>query len=197
MNLVDRVKNILITPVKEWGVINGEPQKAGTVTTSYLLPLLLLGAAAVFIGFGLIGVSYWGFKVSGVGLGLKMAIAYIIRTLLSVFVIAFIIDALAPSFGSEKNFDKSFQLAAYSFTPALVAAVLYIIPALSILVILASLYAFYLLYIGIPILKKTPEDKRVVYFVVAILVAIVIGFILTWLQNRILYPRPGFGDIGM
>lgn len=189
MNMIDRVKNILISPQKEWQVINGEAGNPASITTSYLLPLILVGALAAFIGFGLIGVGVGFFKIAGVGWGIKMALGYAIRTIISIFILAFIIDALAANFGSEKNFNKSFQVAAYSATAGLVGGIFLIIPALAILSMLASLYGLYLLYVGLPILKKTPADKAVNYFVVVLLVAIVIGVILYYLQNLLFYPR--------
>ena len=189
MNIIDRVKNILINPQKEWQVINTEAGNPGNITTTYLLPLILVGAVAAFIGFGLIGVGVGFFKIAGVGWGIKMALGYAIRSILSVFILAIIIDALAPNFGSEKNFNKSFQVAAYSYTAALVGGIFLIIPALAILALLAGLYGLYLLYIGLPVLKKTPADKAVGYFVVVLVVTIVVGVILNYLQNLLFYPR--------
>ena len=189
MNIVDRVKNILISPQKEWQVINGEAGNPASITTTYLLPLILIGAIAAFIGFGLIGVGVGFFKIAGVGWGIKMALGYALRSIISVFILAFIIDALATNFGSEKNFNKSFQVAAYSATAGLVGGIFLIVPALSILAILAGLYGLYLLFVGLPVLKKTPADKAVTYFVVVLVAAIIVGVILTYLQNLLFYPR--------
>ena len=195
MNLIDRVKNILLTPQKEWHVINTEPGDTANITTTYLLPLTLLGALAAFIGFGFLGVGIGVFKIAGVGWGIKMALGYAIRSILGVFIVAFIIDALASNFGSEKNFDKSFQVAAYSATAGLVGGIVLIVPALSILALLASLYGLYLLYLGLPILKKTPADKAVSYFVAVLVVSIVAWVILYYLQNLLFYPRLEMMDI--
>lgn len=189
MNLIDRVKNILLTPQKEWHVINNEPGNTANITTTYILPLTLIGALAAFIGFGFFGVGIGVFKITGIGWGIKMALGYAIRSILGVFILAFIIDALATNFGSEKNFDKSFQVAAYAATAGLVGGIFLIIPALSILSMLASLYGLYLLYVGLPILKKTPADKAVSYFVVVLVVSIVVGLILYYIQNLLFYPR--------
>lgn len=189
MNLIDRVKNILLTPQKEWHVINSEPGNTANITTTYILPLTLIGTLAAFIGFGFFGVGIGVFKVAGVGWGIKMALGYAIRSILGVFVLAFIIDTLASNFGSEKNFEKSFQVAAYSATAGLVGGIFLLVPALSILAMLASLYGLYLLFLGLPILKKTPADKAVSYFVVVLVVAILVGILLYYIQNLLFYPR--------
>jgi len=191
MNLIDRVKNILTTPQKEWQIINGEPGNPPTITTTYLIPLILIGTVAAFIGFGLIGISLgFGFKIKSTELGIKMAIGYAIRSIVSIYVLAFIIDALAPNFGAEKNFGKSFQVAAYCSTAGLVAGIFLILPSLAIIALLAGLYGLYLLYIGLPILKPTKEkDKATTYFLIILVVAIVVGFLLNYIQNQIFYPR--------
>lgn len=195
MNLIDRVKNILLTPQKEWHVINSEPGNTASITTTYILPLTLIGVFAAFIGFGFLGVGIGVFKIAGVAWGIKMALGYAIRSILGVFIMAFIIDALASNFESEKNFDKSFQVAAYSATAGLVGGIFLIIPALSILVLLASLYGLYLLYLGLPILKKTPADKAVSYFVVVLVVSLIVWVIFYYLQNLLFYPRLEMMDI--
>lgn len=189
MNIIDRVKNILITPQKEWQVINTEPGNATGITTTYLLPLILIGAIASLIGFGFIGVGLGLFKIAGISWGIKMAIGYAIRNIASVFILAFIIDTIAPNFNAEKNFDKSFQVAAYCFTPTLVAGIFMIIPALGFIAAAAGLYGLYLLYVGLPILKKSPADKSANYFVVVLVVSIVAGMILYYIQNLLFYPR--------
>ena len=192
MNLVERVKNILTTPQKEWQAINGEPDNPSAISINYILPLVLIGTVAAFIGFGLVGmnVGFWKFKSTE--FGIKMAIGYAVRSYLSIFILAFIIDALAANFGAEKNFGKSFQVAAYSSTAGLVAGVFLIVPALAIIALLAGLYGLYLLYVGLPVLKPTKDaNQKSTYFIVIIIVAIVVGLLLNFLQNKLFYPELG------
>lgn len=186
MNLIDRVKNILLTPQKEWAVINAEPANPPSITTTYILPLALIGAVAAFIGFALIGINVpYGPNYKSTELGIKIALATFVRSIAGVYIMAFIIDALAPNFGSEKNFGKSFQVAAYTATAGLVAGIFLILPSLAIIAMLGGLYGLYIMYLGLPILKKTPEDKKVNYFVVCLVVAIVVGIVLSVIQNAI------------
>ena len=99
---------------------------------------------------------------------------------------AAIIDVLAATFQSEKNWRKSFQLAAYSLTASFVGAIFLLFPALNILVILCTLYAIYPLYTGIPVMKKTTEDKQVAYLAVVILITVVAMIIVGIIQAEIL-----------
>ena len=57
MGIIDRVKNILITPKTEWDVIAGESSSTGGLLTGYVLPLAGISALAGFIGTSLIGTS--------------------------------------------------------------------------------------------------------------------------------------------
>ena len=137
MNVIDRAKNILITPVNEWPVVDKEPANVVTILTSYVLPMLSIGVVATFIGMGLIGQSLpLGGSTASVKAGLIGAIMYVVLSVITVFIVAATIDVLAPSFASEKNWNKSFQMSAYSLTASYVGAIFLLFPALNILVIL-------------------------------------------------------------
>jgi len=186
MNLIERAKNIIVTPKTEWDVINGEQPNVPAIITGYVLPLAGAAAVAAFIGYGLIGVNMGFFRVKGMDWGLYQGISVLAGALISVFVSALIIDALAPSFGSEKNFGKSVQLVAYTWTPAWIGGLLTILPAIAIIGSLAGLYGFYLLYLGLPVLKKTPEDKKVAYYVVSLLTIFVVFIVIGLIMGKIL-----------
>jgi len=184
MNIVERVKNILINPKKEWEVIDKETTEIPQLITGYLLILALIPAVASLIGYGLIGVKvpFYG-SIASFSWGIKYAVIAFVSPLISVFIVAFVINALADSFGSQKDMRRAMQLVVYSFTASLVAGIFYIIPALSILAGLAGLYSLYILYIGMQPMMKTPQEKVTSYFVVSLLVmigvSIVVGLILT------------------
>ena len=93
---------------------------------------------------------------------------------------------LAQNFGSERNDVKGFQVALYSYAPMLAAGVLYLIPALDVLVFFAALYGIYILYIGLPIMMGTPKEKSLPYIIVVIVALILIYFITSWIAGAIL-----------
>lgn len=185
MNLINRAKSILLSPKTEWAVIELEQTDVKTLTLNYLLPLALIPAIAGFIGFGLIGQNVLGMHIGSAGYGLRYAIVSLVSTIGGAFLTAYIIDLLAPSFGSEKNFLQSFKLVVYSYTPMMVAGVFLIIPALGILATLAGLYGLYLLYIGLQPMKKTPDDKKTTYFVVSLIVVIIGSVVLSAILSSI------------
>ena len=186
MDLVNRVKQILVTPKTEWEIIDGENDSHMKVLTTYVLLLAAIPAIASFIGYGLIGHSVLGIRIGSMGLGIRQAIVQYIAMVGSVYVTAFVIDLLAENFGSKKNFDKAFSLVAYAYTPAFVGGIFYIYYSLSILAGLASIYSLYLLYIGLAPMMKTPTEKHTTYFVVSLLVMIVASFVLSAILTAVL-----------
>ncbi|HAB53214.1 MAG: hypothetical protein A2315_15180 [Ignavibacteria bacterium RIFOXYB2_FULL_35_12] len=179
MNLVDRVKNLLLSPAKEWEVIKGESWSTADLFTKYAIILAAIPAVAGLLGYSFFGLSYgFGAIKLGFGTSLTWAILTYILSLVGVFVLGFIIDALAPSFGSTKDMVASLKVAVFSSTPGWVAGILNIFPVLSILVVIASIYGLVLLYMGLERVKSVPKDKMVGYFVVVLIAAIVVYVII-------------------
>lgn len=179
MNIFERAKNILVSPKSEWEVIKNEQSTVADLFTKYALILALIPVVAGFIGQSLIGISlgpFGSFKVPIVN-GLIYAVLYYILTLAGIYLVAFVVDALAPSFGAEKDMVSSLKVVVYSYTAAWVAGVFQIIPVLAILGIL-GLYSLYLLYLGLNIVKGSPSDKVVGYTVVVVVITIVVYFII-------------------
>jgi hypothetical protein len=114
------------------------------------------------------------------------------------YISTYIIDMLAPSFQSEKNLGKSAQLVAYSGTPSYIAALFSFIPFLSLLIVIAGwAYGIYIMYLGIGPMKKTAEDKKVAYMVIAFVIMIAVYFILVAILTAILFAVLGIGAITM
>ena len=194
INVIDRAKNILITPKSEWSVVEKEQYNNTTIFMSYVLPMLLIGGVATFIGQGLIGVRVgFGQSTADVSNGLVGMLLFIVFGMVIVFAIAAAIDVLGPSFGVEKNWNKSFQLAAYSLTAAYVGSFFFIFPALWILVLLCALYSLYPLYTGLIVLKKTPADKLIAYFAIILIVTVLLFILISLLEREIIkafQPNP-------
>lgn len=192
MNAIERAKNIITSPVKEWDVIALEQPNTGQIILGYVL--LLAGAAAVaaFIGYGFIGFNVgFGIRISGVNWGIYQALTILVGAIAGVFISALVIDALAPSFGSEKNMGRSVQLVAYSYTPAWIGLLLSIYPPIALIGSIAGLYGLYLMYIGMPKIKKTPADKQVGYFVVSLVTLIVVYFVIGLIMTKVVMSAMG------
>ena len=182
MNLVERAKNIIITPKTEWETVANEEPNIQQILMGYVLPLALIPTIASIIGWGLVGI----FGFTSFAYGIAMGLVQLITAFLSVLIAGFVIDALAPSFGSQKNTGKAIQLVAFSMTPVWVAGILNILPTLGWLSGLIGLYGLFLLYLGLTPLMKTPEDKKIGYLVVSIIILIVVYAVLMAILSAIL-----------
>ena len=169
MNLVERVKAILLQPKSEWPVIEREPGDAGYLFTNYVCIVSAIPAVASFIGTVIAGIGIVG--------GLMYAVVTYVLGLVGVFVMAYVIDFLAGTFNGQKNFDNAMKVAAYAPTAAWVAGVFNIIPALSVLGIL-GLYSVYLLHTGIAALMKPPEGNAIIYTIAVIVCLFVVYLVV-------------------
>ncbi len=178
--LVARVQAILLRPKAEWEVIENEAATTQSLFVGYACILAAIPAVAnligrqIFGGVGLFGISYHPPLIGSI----VGAIVTYVLSLVSVFILALIIDALAPSFDGQKNQTQALKVAVYSSTAGWVAGVFGLLPALGILAALGALYGLYLLYLGLPSLMKAPEGKALGYTVVTVVVAIVLYLIV-------------------
>ena len=194
MSLIDRVKNILLTPSAEWGVIDGEPTATAALYTGYIMPLAAIGPVAQVVGYSVLGVQVpfaGGTWRAPIGSAIMGAVVSYVLALVGIYVLALIIDALAPTFAGTKNQTQALKVAAYSSTASWVAAIFAMIPGVRFLGIL-GLYSLYLLFLGLPVLMKAPKEKAMGYTVVVIIAAIVVFAVIGIAGGRFIsMPMPG------
>ena len=122
IGLLERVKNILLAPNQEWARISTEGASIGQLCTGYVLPLSAFAAAMSFVHTSIIGVSlpFGGGPMRTPAItGLVYAVMAVGMGVASVYMVGFIINALAPRFSAQRDQRQAFKAAAYSLTPAL------------------------------------------------------------------------------
>jgi hypothetical protein len=198
--LIDRARNILFQPGAEWDRIKSEQTPLPALLTGYVLPLAALSAVCGIIGMSIFGVGF-GFGPFGVTVHVPIVTAIVegvlrvIMTMVGVWLLGLLINALAPNFGSTPDQAQAFKLSAYSATAGLLAGVFMLFPPLAPLGIL-GLYSLALLYIGLPRLMGTPEDKRVGYFITIVIIWIVGAIVIGWVVAMARFAMPGMGMPG-
>jgi hypothetical protein len=175
MDVFERAKNICFNPKNTWQQILIEPTTIRELFVTYACILALVPSMANLIGTSFVGSTSMGmrYRVPFFS-GLVYAAASYLFSLLSIYVIALVIDALAPRFASEKNLLNAVKLSVYSATPSWVGSILLILPGLAVISILISLYGFYLLYLGLPVLMGTPRERLTPYFAAVVFVTIIV-----------------------
>jgi hypothetical protein len=171
MDIVSRVKNILMTPKTEWAVIAVEPTDIAKLYTGYIMLLALIPALATLVSFAVIGIPF-GAIISTV------VVNYIVG-LIAVMVVAFIASKLAPMFDGRDDLVQGLKLVAYSYTSFWVGSIFLLIPVLGwVVVLVAGLYGLYLLYLGATPTMGVPESKAVIFILALIVAGIVIGLVI-------------------
>ena len=177
MDIVTRVKDMVLAPKATWPAIAGEQTDTVSLYTQYVMILAAIPAVAGFIGMSIFG---FGFGFGGVTMrvpfmsGLVQMVLGYGMSLAMVYVLALIADFLAPKFDGQQNQMSALKMIAYSSTAAMVGGIFSLIPALGVLGIVASLYSLYTLYLGVPTMMKVPQEKAFPYTAVLVVCAIVV-----------------------
>jgi hypothetical protein len=171
-SIIDRVKGILFNPSTEWEVIQSEERSNKDLILFYVLPFAAIAAIISLL-------VLWTNTRMGTSFAVRMAIYQLVSPLVSVVIAAVVINELAETFDSVKDLNSAFKLVAYSYTPVLLMQIITSISwALGFLSIL-GLYGIYLLWIGLPVMMQTPEDKRLVYIIASVVVMLLVGIIVS------------------
>jgi hypothetical protein len=190
MNLVDRVRNILLTPKAEWAAIDAEPASIQQIYARYVVPLALIPAVAGFIGGSIVGIGVPGVGTVRVGMlaGLLGDVLQFFLLLALVYVLALIINELATMFGGRMDIVAAFKVAAYSSTPAWLAGIFTVVPIFAFLSVV-GLYSLYLLYLGLPLLMRVPVERAWVYTAVVAGAAMGLAFIISGVLGLLIGAR--------
>lgn len=196
MHAVANAKNLMLAPRTAWPMIAAEPATVSELYRNWLVYLAAIPAVAAFIGFSLLGLGIGPLRIkTPIGAGLATMLASFVFTLVIAYVMAWIVNALAPVFGGERNMINAVKLVAFSATPSLLAGALYIMPMLGFLMIFAAIYGMYLMYTGLPVLMKNAPGKTLPYFLLCGLSGAVctIAFLVL---NAVLTPHVGSNQAG-
>jgi len=172
--LLQRATNIILRPKAEWDVIAAEPATTQGLFLGYAAILAAIPALAQVL-HGLLPFCFIVacYTPNPVFVVISAAVYYVV-SLVGVFLVGLIINALAPSFGGQKDASQAMKTAVYSWTAAWLAGVLVVVPWFGPLLSLVGLYSIYLLYLGLPRTMKSPEQTSIAYTAVAVVLGIVV-----------------------
>jgi hypothetical protein len=160
------------------------------------LIMAAIPAVTFFLSAAVIGISvpFLGSYRVGAGTALTSALTSYVLGLVGVYIVALIVDALAPSFNGQRNQIQALKTVAYAYTASWVASIVGIIPGLTLLAALVGLiYGIYLLRLGLPFTMRCPDDKAAGYTAVTIIVAVITAVVLN-VTARALVRTPIYGS---
>ncbi|MFT8245803.1 Yip1 family protein [Roseomonas sp. BN140053] len=185
MNIVSRAKGLILQPAAEWRLIAGEGGRPADHFTGYAVPMAAIPAVASFIGTLLLGGALSrvdpGLRIGLVSALVAAVVSYVLG-LLGVFVLAKLVEFLAPRFGGTADPLQAMKLAVYSPTASWLVGIFFLVPPLAFLAFL-GLYSLYILWVGIPIVVRVPEDRRLVFTLALIACAIVVNVLIGFLAG--------------
>jgi hypothetical protein len=179
--LMARAKAVLLSPKSEWPVIASEPTTVADLYKNYAIWLAAIPVIFTFLKMSVIGTSvmFAGTFRIGIGAGLTTMVLSYVMTLAMLYVLALIVDALAPNFGGQKNSIQAFKVVVYAYTASWIAGIAQIVPGLGLLLMIAGgIYSIYLMYLGLPQTMKCPPEKAAGYTAVIVIIAIVVGAVI-------------------
>lgn len=185
MGLVQRAQNILLRPRSEWPVIEQEHTDTRSLYRNYIVIVALLPTIAGLIA-RLTYVGQFGPRM-GTGTALVSTVIGYGLSLLMVYVIALVADALAPTFGGNKAMGQALKLTAYAMTATWLGGMFVLVPVVGWLVaLLGALYGLYLFYLGAPVLMAVPARKALGYTATIVVIALAIGFVIGLVEAALL-----------
>jgi len=198
MSLIERVPAILLRPKQTWPAIAAEPADVASIYSRYVAILAAIPAICAFIGWTLVGGGMFGVTYRlPIATGLAQMVVGYLLSLAIVYVLALIVDALAPTFGGSKDRVAALKVVAYGSTAGFLGGVFSLLPSLAMLGLLASFYSIYLIYTGLPVLMRCPPEKAGAYTAVVVVCAIVAMIVLGAVSSLFINRGPmGFGTAG-
>jgi energy-converting hydrogenase Eha subunit A len=179
--VIARAAAILVRPGRTWELVAGEPVEEGRLFGRYVAPLAAIPAVC-----GVAGPMVFAYDIAQVrlrddliGLLLKSVVAFG-ATLIVVWLLGWLIAALARPFGGAGSRAQAVKLAAYSGTAFWVAGVFHLYPSLALpMGALGAVYALYTLYLGLGPLMRVEDDRRLTCFAAILLCLLILG----WLRD--------------
>jgi hypothetical protein len=154
--LLARALNILLRPQSEWRRIAAE--EPSPLIGPFVAPLAIIGALAEAAAHFIYGGFSFDAELAWRAIG---AALYVVFAITGVIVAQFLINILAQRFGAEADGSRAKQLAAYSATPILMAALgALIAPMAAIITALGVVYAIILLGMGVGRLMPMPDAEN-------------------------------------
>ncbi len=182
IDILLRIRNLLLRPGEEWSVIATESKNRKTIFVQFVLPLLCMITVAVIIGTWLVTSRE------------KYSFDYVIGKIIALFCSltsglyfsSFLVTEITARQTDVKDHDKVFALMAYSSGAAyLVIMTVELFPFFRELIVLA-LYSCYLYWRGIPYLTQAQGQNRSVFAILSFVIAAPVYMLMFYFFGNVL-----------
>ncbi len=176
--VVNRAKHVMSSPASFWDWAKTDTSSGKDLLLTYALPLTVLASAASFVKFTIfgIGIPMVGTVRTSFSAGIGTALFRIVSTFVSIAVVVFLLQKLAPVFKGSVPLIDAVKLSVYSMTAGWLGGIAILVPYVGTLVALVlSVYSLVILFKGIKVLTNVPPENTGKYFGSCCVVAIVLN----------------------
>ncbi|MBC8186206.1 YIP1 family protein [candidate division KSB1 bacterium] len=167
--VMEKIKSIYLSPATFWDEVKTEQTTESAVIKDYFVFIAALPALAGFIGALFIGENFFR--------SIVWAVLFFGCAVAGIFLFSKIIMFLGKSFDIKNDELNIFKLAAYTFTPILLAGVFFIIPVIYWLSIV-GVYGFYFYWIGFQKIVICTEEEKFNFFFISLIVLIILTMLI-------------------
>jgi hypothetical protein len=179
--IFSRAYGLLREPNKEWQQIKAEETTVPHILLGYVAPLAAIPPICDLIGSTLFN----RLLVIEPGEAIIRAVVTWLVSVALVFLLGLLINTLADQFEADRDDLSAHKVAAYSLTPAFLSGIFSLWPPLWWLSLFALGAMVYIMYRGLPILMKAPQERALSYAASVTIAAMVAGIILFSLASCI------------
>jgi hypothetical protein len=172
--ILSRAWGLLTEPRREWRQIQAEETTVPNILIGYVAPLAAIPPLASLIGAYAFEREFAG----DLGAALIRAVVTWVVSVALVYFLGFLINALADNFDGDRDELAAHKIAAYSLTPAFISGLFSLWPPLWWLSLFALAAMVFLMYRGLPILMKAPEERALAYAATVTVAAMIAGIVL-------------------
>jgi hypothetical protein len=196
--MISHVAGLFTHPHKEWEEIRDTQESVSHLYFAHVLFLALIPPVSMFIGTTRVG---WVIgdrapvMLTESSAFIMSALMYL-ALLVGVGVMGAFIDWMSRTYDSAPGLARSIVFAAYTATPLFVAGLCALYPNVILTMLVgigAVFYTVYLLYTGIPIFMRIPEDEGFIYSSSILTIGLVMFVAL--LAITVLIWSFGFGPV--
>ncbi|SHK74669.1 Protein of unknown function [Marinobacter antarcticus] len=169
---------LLTHPDQQWEAIRRESESVTRLYTGHVLLLALIPALAGFFGTTQVGWQIGDGQVTRLSISsaLSLSVLFYAAMLAGIFILGKFIDFFAATYDAVDETPRGITMAAYTATPIFLIGVIAVYPNIWVNMLaglVAIAYAVYLLYEGLPILMRIPEDRGFMFATAVLTVGLI------------------------
>jgi hypothetical protein len=190
--MIQHTFGLLVRPSAQWQTVADLPQSSFKTLVLYPCFFAILPAVAWYYGTSQVG---WTVGESGETIKLtaqsarQICVLFYLTMVACIAVIGWFIHWMSDTYGAESTPAKGIVIAGLTATPLFIAGLVGFYPLLwiDLLVGVAAVsWSVYLMYLGIPIVMKIPEERgflfasAVLAIAMVIMIGLMVGSVIVW-----------------